>query len=122
MSPLPADKLQPRAGADQIGLPNFPKAEAHRNRDWRQMHADQRIADIHTRFCLDLFHRREKALWNSAADYSFCKFKIFAVTVLKFNPYVAKLAMSARLLLMPALHLHLLADCFPVCNLSLIHI
>ena len=61
-----------------------------------------------------LFNSREVSLWNCAADNSLGKLQILAVTRLKLNPNITELSVTARLLLVSALRLNLLADCFTI--------
>ena len=55
--PLPADELRPGPGADQVRFADVFDVQSHRYRDLTQMHADQRVADVHARLRPDVFHR-----------------------------------------------------------------
>ena len=45
------------------------------------------------------FYCREESFWNSTAYHSFFKFQSLTITWFKLNPNIAKLTMSASLLM-----------------------
>ncbi len=73
-------------------------------------HPDHRESGEHPLFGTfpqPLFHCREVVARHGAAEHRLLKHQVITITGLEFHPDVTELAVSARLLLMPALHLDL---------------
>lgn len=62
------------------------------------------------------FNGREIVLGNRAAENLLCKDQIVRLARLKANPYVAELAVAARLFFVSSLNLNLFPDGLAVCN------
>src|SRR5690554_1915034 len=83
---------------------------------------NNRIACQHTllnTFTEAFFNRREVLLWYCTTKYFFFKYQVFGWPGLKFNPYITKLTMTARLFLMFSFNLDLLLNGFTIWDLRI---